>query len=328
MPGCLSKRDGLWTTLIYANIVSYLLLALLLPFFGTNPYQVYDLKNNFFNIEKLNGPEELRSLLQQNRASNLYLLGLTDNSQPPGIYNAATEISLLRDLFHAGSLFETDLALYLAIIDETESLPNLSPDASRELEAFKGHLSHVILIRDAINNNDQNALANAYMMYGEWLPTTQYYAEAGLADYIGGAMIAFMNEQNSPLTPPPESMNDIFIIGNAYKEFPLRDPQAGLTAIEIKLGLTPPSPGWDFEQPAWSDDPDNSYFERLKPYFEYWIDAKLAIENNDWEELATIESDWTDWFEINREILFLDLDRYFSEPADIIEAMRNSADLE
>lgn len=92
----------IWKGVLIANVCSYLFLVLMLPFFFPNPYgglTRMKLKKVVTRLEEGREKEELIHLLHHFRASNLFLLGFTDNDAPYKMpYEPDTERWLMRVL--------------------------------------------------------------------------------------------------------------------------------------------------------------------------------------------------------------------------------------
>jgi hypothetical protein len=115
----LLKNMNIWKGVLLANVFSYLFLVLMLPFFP-NPY------NSYFTYRKLErmieeGHEktEILLVLYHLRASNLFLLGFTDNTAP---YRRPYEPS-----WHERAL----------IRDNRESNPEIAQAIEKDLETLK-----------------------------------------------------------------------------------------------------------------------------------------------------------------------------------------------
>lgn len=89
----------MWKALLAANLFSYLFLVSIAPFFFPNPYGewgAYRKLDQMIANAKEGQEEEILTIIQHLRASNLFLLGLTDDDSPSRTpYEPTQEVRLI-----------------------------------------------------------------------------------------------------------------------------------------------------------------------------------------------------------------------------------------
>jgi len=157
-------------TLFTANVISYIFLALAIPLIASNPFGEINQSAKlvtFHSLLEKPAAGEAIEIFHQYHASNLYLLGITDNYQPPENYDAWLEITAISDWIGRGgySAEHVDLHTALALVDDVLSYPGLTTEARYHLEYMRGWLTFSLNAETAIIENDQPELER---IYNEW----------------------------------------------------------------------------------------------------------------------------------------------------------------
>jgi hypothetical protein len=168
MLGWFIKDKGRWGVLMRANIYSYILLALMIPFFGQNPFQALGPGEQSFQYEKSirrmmmagASAQEIVDMLERPRASNLYLLGLVKNMPVPDNYDVSMEFDALLWTFSRFVPQEpVDLSTGAKVADLFLKYPSLKAESRADMEWLKQYFSCWIAARKAIQEHDADSLA-------------------------------------------------------------------------------------------------------------------------------------------------------------------------
>jgi len=192
-----------WRGLMWANIASYIFLAVMVIVVGPNPYHnAVNLEMPIFFShsfsESARGSsafdarltvEEMTKILHGRRVSNLVMLGLKKDT-PVRNYDALYDIDLLNSSYAHSSY--TDPKYGFAIIEDTSKSTELTPNAREKLEWYRIYLTFFAQAVEAIKIHDQNALNIVYLGWKLWwdknpLPYNSTDKEQGHLDYELGA---------------------------------------------------------------------------------------------------------------------------------------------
>lgn len=169
----------LWSTLMRANLYSYAFLVLFGIVFGPNLIHRSDL--HFEPATYAFRPLESRiEGIHKRRASNLYLLGFTDNDLPLGKYSAALEIMTIQNLARRLPYSDYDNEEVIEIILDALELPNLTRSARDELHWIEKHISFYLAVKDARADDDIERLNQLELEWYEWYGSGKNYNKSSL----------------------------------------------------------------------------------------------------------------------------------------------------
>jgi len=165
------RVENPWKALLIANLCSYLILAVTIPF---SPIKIHSTARYFIaqqlasNISTLS-EEDTIDYLKRVHGSNLYLLGISKRSSPPRGYFPEKEIHGIKSAFYMSNYSEPDPDTALAVIDYVESYPDIDDETINLLERFKEQVELWRRLRDAIIAHDQSEVDKVYNEWETWL---------------------------------------------------------------------------------------------------------------------------------------------------------------
>lgn len=163
----------IWTALLVANLLSYLVLAGLYPYFAANPYRSSPYMNK--KIQECivaKSTEDALALLHMRRSNMQYLLGLTKNDSIKAVNTAMEECYLLEMLTENPGPAEPTITIAQDII--TFMNPDPRTEHNGTLLWFHSFFGFYSQCLKAILENDQSKLDAAYNEWVNWYKTNPY----------------------------------------------------------------------------------------------------------------------------------------------------------
>jgi hypothetical protein len=162
-----------WHVLMKANFFSYLFLLVMVVFFSPNPYSAnapylyWEYKSRV--DDGVVDRSEILTMLRDQRAPTLFLLGLSKNDLPGPDYPAYVELKVLKDGYtYLTDYMNQDYETGIAIVDDTLLIPTLTPDAAEQLEKIREYLIFCIRVIDALENSDDDEAEIIIKEYEDW----------------------------------------------------------------------------------------------------------------------------------------------------------------
>jgi len=164
-----------WDGILRANLVSFLILILMIPFFPGNLYDGNeDNLKSVLSQKIIDGADSSEMVNNFNHfaASNFFILGLSKDSSPPDQYWAGLELDVLNLAYSAESETFPDPETGLAIAGNALSYGDLFEDSEEDLtfaEKYFGHWSRALKAKE---NGDTSTYISETIAWTTWYQTT------------------------------------------------------------------------------------------------------------------------------------------------------------
>ena len=161
--------DKPWRALLIANICSYMVLAIAIPWSPIPLTLGLDFADKYYLGDTINegaGPDKILQIVKQRHGSNLYQLGLTDKVQLPEDYDAQVEldgIAVALNKAIPGKRFRPESAI--AICDWLISLPESSEETRESAQWFKTYTEYWAKAETKAKEGDIDGL---YAVIDDW----------------------------------------------------------------------------------------------------------------------------------------------------------------
>ena len=169
------KAENKWQGLFRANLYSYLFLAIFVVLFGPSPVQQRIDYSNYARRFAGSNEREIIESLHDQRASNLYHLGLIKYDTPLRPYNAAFEINLIHCFGWRRTHDQKAQWYFQLITDDTSNVGWLTGNAKSELAWIKINTTYYYSAMDAHDADDESAYNEILAEWDEWYESGKNY---------------------------------------------------------------------------------------------------------------------------------------------------------
>lgn len=173
------KADNKWQGLFRANLYSYFFLAIFVVLIGSNPIQQRIRSSTLGGyVNRFNGSNEREIIesLHDQRASNLYHLGLIKYDSPLRPYNAAFEINLMQYIGCPRWTYDQKNQWFIQLItDDTSDVGWLTTSAKSELAWIKVNNAYFTSAMNARDPDDNDAYDEVIAEWEEWYESGKNY---------------------------------------------------------------------------------------------------------------------------------------------------------
>jgi len=173
------KHKNPWKALLKANLYSYLILAILIPF---SPVKLsldstWTYRNQLDNLIAQGGdPADAVGAMNRYHGSNLYLIGLTKEVSYPAIYDASDEIGPLKrgSLSAYMSIEKCNPEVGIAIAEELLRQDSLTDDAEKRVNYALTYYTYWNDFNYAAKNQDVDEAQRVLDEWTEWITNSKW----------------------------------------------------------------------------------------------------------------------------------------------------------